>query len=912
MGVASVLVLGFGAVLAWQAMSAHQALDRVQSVHEATDHFLEAKALLARERGWGAAALGGADPEAVRAELDRLQPRVEERINSALSVTRTVEERIASSELIEASRNRTEELWRDHQEFRGRLRPAMDTGDPGLDHEEWIAAYSGLIEALGELRRQLLLAVDAPREIANLAIGVQDRTVQMSEHMGRNRAIMAYYAGAGLPIPPPFLERLHANRRTTEQAFHQLAALVAARPEWTAELGGRVTELDERLTTFRVQVAQPMLQAAETGNYPRDAVAWFEAATATIDPVLSLSGFTFELINDQVHEQAQRRWLAFVLYGLVALGAGILAALSLLRVHRDAADLHVQKELAETTLHSIGDAVITTDARGRITYLNPVAEELTGWRSSEAQGHPSSAVLRLRNTRHASLVDPVAACLERGHAVGLTSGHVLARPDGREISIEDSCAPIHNEDGSIAGTVLVFYDTENTQHQNHLLAYHASRDALTGLINRREFERRLEELVERPKEAGEQHALAYMDLDQFKVVNDTAGHAAGDQLLRQLSFFLRERVRGSDVLARLGGDEFALLFYHCPLERAATVCNGLLQAIDSFRFPWAAREFDVGASVGLVPITEETSSAVAALSDSDNACFIAKEKGRNRIHIHSPDDEEVARRRSQMEWTTQIREALHEERLIPYVQSIQSLTPGLPNHEEVLVRLLDTNGELIPPMAFIPAAERFGYMPEIDRTVIRSTCALLAQAPYRNRATVFNVNLSGASLSDHELAGFIVAETGRHGVPPERLCFEITETAAINNLDTATALMQELKAHGFTFALDDFGSGLSSFGYLRRLPVDSVKIDGTFVQTVVRDPVNQAMVQSIIRISRIMGLTVTAEFVEDQETLELLRNMGIDHAQGFGVGYPRPLTEEDAKELLKTSECELTSHTSSY
>lgn len=887
---ASVLVVGLGAVLVWQAFAAHQALNRVQLVHQATDHLLQVKASSARVRGWGAAALGGGYTTETRAQFEKHAGQGDEHLRQALALVRQLEKDFANSALIRTIRGRLEAQWGQHQELRERLRQELASGEAGINYTAWFSETTAFIDTAIELRQQLLLSVGAPQEAMLDAHGILNRLARIGEYAGQNRAILAYYTAAGEPVSDRSLERVHTNGTAIQQAMGEVLVLAETQANWEPELERVVETAMTRIAAFHTVDVPYMIDTVGREDNPLDGVWWLEAATEAIHHTVLASDRTLEHMEGTIRQEAQRGWLTLILYGLLALAAGALAVFSLVRVHRDAISLHVQKELAETTLSSIGDAVITADAAGRVTYLNPVAEELTGWLSVDAQGRPAPEVLRLRHTRHASMRDPIGACLQHGCTIGLSSGHVLTRPDGREVAIEDSCAPIRDPDGAIAGAVLVFYDTENVHQQHHLLAYHATRDTLTGLINRREFERRLDELVNRPNDAKGQHALAYMDLDQFKVVNDTAGHIAGDQLLRQLSFLLRRQVRESDVLARLGGDEFALILYNCPLENAATVCAGLLQVFQSFRFSWGEREFDVGASIGLVPITDETSSALEALSDADNACFIAKNQGRNQVHVHSQDDEEVTRRRQEMEWATRIREMLRAEQFTLHAQPMAPLAPGLPSRQEVLVRIMDTDGQAIMPMAFIPAAERFGYMREIDRWVIRNACALLAEAHHYDSETVFNVNLSGASLSDRNLAGFILAETAQHGVSPDQVCFEITETAVINNLDTAVDLMQELKEHGFTFALDDFGVGSSSFSYLRNLPVNMLKIDGTFIQTMTQDPINRAIVQSIVTISRIMGLTVSAEFVEDQETLEQLRQMGIHYAQGFSVGYPGPLT----------------------
>lgn len=558
-------------------------------------------------------------------------------------------------------------------------------------------------------------------------------------------------------------------------------------------------------------------------------------------------------------------------------------------MRRTAASLAIQKQLAETTLRSIGDAVLTTDQDGRITYLNPVAEELTGWQDGQARGHTATEVLRLRNTRHASLVDPISMCLKTGQVIGLTSGHVLCCPDGGEIPIEDSCAPIRDDEGAIVGTVLVFFDASDARRQNHLLAYHATRDELTGLVNRREFERRLEGLVHRARMGGEAHALAYIDLDQFKIINDTAGHLAGDYVLRQLTGVLRSRVRDADVLARIGGDEFGLLLEHCPLDRAAAVCEELRATTRALRLEWDQQTFETSLSIGVVAITGDTESVVEALSQADAACYLAKEKGRNRVHVYRSDDADMSRHHQELSGVNNIRQALRENRLELYTQPIQPLRPELPGRHELLLRVRSPDGAISVPGNFIAAAERFNLMADVDRWVIRTACIMLSRTPLRNQSGIFHINLSADSLADDRLPSFVLDQLRRQGISPSRICFEITETTALSDPGAALALMRTLRAEGVTFALDDFGSGFCSFSYLKTLPVDVLKLDGLLVQDVTDDPATQAIVASIVKVGQTLGTQVSAEFVEDDAMIAELRRLGADYVQGYAIGKPMPV-----------------------
>lgn len=548
------------------------------------------------------------------------------------------------------------------------------------------------------------------------------------------------------------------------------------------------------------------------------------------------------------------------------------------------------KERAEVTLHSIGDAVITTDATGRVEYLNPVAEQLTGWSTAEARGRALTEVFRIVNEHTGGPADdPVARVLREGLIVGLANHTVLVTRDGSERAIEDSAAPIRDRSGQIAGVVLVFHDVSASRELAHQLTWQASHDALTGLINRREFENRLQQALASVHDEDQHHALLYIDLDQFKVVNDTCGHIAGDELLKQLSAIKQGHLRVNDTLARLGGDEFGVLLESCPIERAQRIAESLREIIKGFRFAWEDKTFEVSASIGLVPIHAGSGNLAQLLSAADMACYAAKEAGRNRIHLYREADAELSRRHSEMLWVTRLTEALEQNRFVLYRQAIVPAAAAVPGPEyyEILLRLPHDDGSIIAPGSFIPAAERYNLMPAIDRWVIRALLVAEASAPATDR--VVAVNLSGASLGDERFLDFVRDELRRHQVPPGRLCFEITETTAISNLARATLFIKELRALGCCFALDDFGSGLSSFGYLKNLPVDYLKIDGSLVRNIADNPIDLAMVEAINRIGHVMGMRTIAEFVENDAIREKVCALGVDYVQGYGIEYPRPL-----------------------
>jgi len=561
------------------------------------------------------------------------------------------------------------------------------------------------------------------------------------------------------------------------------------------------------------------------------------------------------------------------------------------------------KERALVTLHSIGDAVITTDSDGVVSYLNPVAESLTGWRTEDAAGQPLDKVFRIFNEFTLQPTqNPVQTCLQEGRIVGLANHTVLISRDGATRAIEDSAAPIRDRHGRVLGVVLVFHDVSKTRQMARQLSWQATHDALTGLYNRYEFEQRLAEALAQVRERHGHHAVLYMDLDQFKVVNDTCGHSAGDELLKQLAYLLVNQVRESDTLARLGGDEFGVLLENCPLDKAREIAHDLRQTVRDFRFSWKGKSFQIGISIGLVMIENGGLDLAEVMSAADMACYAAKDLGRDRIHVYHAEDADLQRRQGEMHAINRITDALARGRFTLYSQRIVSTDPQTTqsgDHVEILLRMLDENDELIPPGAFIPAAERYDLMPAIDRWVINhffttQAAHIRAQCtPNDSGGCLYAINISGASINDESFLGFVTDQLELHRIPPTAICFEITETAAIANLTRALHLMNELRKRGCRFSLDDFGTGVSSFAYLKNLPVDYLKIDGSLVKDIVKDPIDRAMVDAINRIGQVMGIQTVAEFVENDEILLCLKDLGVDYAQGYGIERPKPLLSEE-------------------
>jgi diguanylate cyclase (GGDEF)-like protein/PAS domain S-box-containing protein len=542
---------------------------------------------------------------------------------------------------------------------------------------------------------------------------------------------------------------------------------------------------------------------------------------------------------------------------------------------------------------AIGDAVITTDADGRIDYMNPMAESLTGWESREAQSQRIGDVLTVVDeTTRLAAESPVMRCLREGQTQALAEHTVAVSRRGHEIAIQDSTAPIRDRAGKLIGAVMAFHDISKERRLHRALHYQASHDALTGLINRREFDNRLAAAVESARaDAACRHALLYLDLDQFKLVNDTCGHPAGDQLLKQITGVLQSRVRAGDTLARLGGDEFGILLQHCTLDQALHVAETIRLAVRDYRFVWQDGTLAVGVSIGIVEISGETVNVANVMSAADVACYTAKDQGRNRVRLYKPDD--VPERHREMQWVSKLTRAFDDGRFELYYQPLVPIgaVRDAPEHFELLLRLRDESGSLVGPAEFIPAAERYNLMPAIDRWVFHQAFEqLLHRAGSGIRPYTIALNLSGTSLNDERFLEFLIAELTTSSLSPGAVCFEITETAAIASLGNALNFMRELKTRGCHFSLDDFGSGLSSFMYLKTLPVDYLKIDGQFVENVVRDPVDRSMVEAISHVGRAMGIHTVAERVESREVLEELGRLGVGFAQGLHIAEPRPMS----------------------
>ncbi len=549
-----------------------------------------------------------------------------------------------------------------------------------------------------------------------------------------------------------------------------------------------------------------------------------------------------------------------------------------------------EKERAQITLRSIGDGVITTDANCIVEYINPVAEELSGWKVDDASGRPIDEIFRgFHEETCEPLENPLAVSIRRSRSIKSVRPTLLIRRDGNELYIESTASPIRDGKGEVTGGVLVFHDVSESRELNRRLSYHASHDILTGLVNRAEFEKRLERALKSAKAREASYALCYLDLDQFKIVNDSCGHSAGDALLGQLGALLKSKIRWRDTLARLGGDEFGVLLESCNLDEAMKTAEILRVAIGEFKFMWDDRGFRLGVSIGVVPISADSEDVASLLTAADSACAAAKDAGRNRILSYQENDIELMRRRREMQWAARIKNALEDDRFELFRQTILPLQKEEPGaHYEILLRMRDETGGIVKPGLFIAAAERYNITPSIDRWVITNAFRwLVSEADERERLALCSINLSGQSLGDDKFLPFVIDQFQMSGLDATKICFEITETAAIASFSQANRFINALKELGCKFALDDFGTGLSSFGYLKHFPVDFLKIDGSFVKEILHDPIDREMVRSINEIGHLTGKKTIAEFAENEEIITMLRGMGIDYAQGYGVSEPK-------------------------
>jgi len=551
----------------------------------------------------------------------------------------------------------------------------------------------------------------------------------------------------------------------------------------------------------------------------------------------------------------------------------------------------VDGERAQVTLHSISDAVVTVDQNGCIDYLNPVAEQLTGWSGSEARGMAVDAVLNfMAEVTHTEFPHPLLRALREGVVVGVSEQCMMVDRGGGELAVQYSAAPIRDAGGKTVGAVVVFRDVTREHHLKRALSYQAKHDALTGLINRREFDSRLAAALDLARVEDSQHALLYIDLDQFKVVNDTCGHAAGDRLLREITGILQQQVRSADSIARLGGDEFGIIAKHCTVEQALRLAEGIRQVLQNYRFLWEQREFRIGASIGLVGINRDSEAAASLLSAADIACYAAKDAGRNRVHVYDTGD--ASDRQRDLFWVSRVTRAVEEGSLELYQQPIVATGEGAQRMQfhELLLRMRGEGDALVLPGAFVPAAERYNVITAIDRWVVRRAADLIiARATLGLPPTLLiAVNISGASVCERSFLDFVLG-LAENPVVGRGLCFELTETSVLNNMTQVAEFMNALRARGCRFTLDNFGSGSASLQCLRTLPIDFLKIDGSCTAGIVDDPVDRSLIEALLKIAHAQRIATIAERVESAPVWGQLVKLGVDYVQGFEVARPQPL-----------------------
>lgn len=880
-----VLILAFGVILALQAWNGYTATRQLRAAISVSEHILDATLAQAKERGLVSATLNAPPEEQVAQKLEAAKTERRQHWETVLSRTQAASHWENSAVMDSVQRLR--EALNGQQLVSTRVKEAMETDSLHVPLDDWFGANSRVIDAGAELRDEILLSVSAPTDISRYIL--LNRSVsRTTENLGQLRGMLVHFIERDQNVTDPMRGRL---RIAATAAFSGVQETLAwkRKPTTPDSVKAALEEFERNWQTNVDDTLRAVMDATANGRYPINALDWFNTLTALIESAKTVSSTSSALVLDRIDATSKRRFAFLMTYGALSILASAFAAATLIQTRRYANRLFMQKELIDTSMRSIADAIVAVDAEGRIRFINPAAEELLGRASSEVTSQHYGDALKILNTVSASQGDPLEACLRNGMVIGPVSDQTLCRGDGQRITVETWAAPVRDIRGDLDGAILVVSDLEGAPHAGHLLSHQANRDSLTDLPNRRAFLRELEQLLDRSNRSHEPVVLGYLDLDQFKVVNDVGGHMAGDRLLQRISFLLKRNIRDSDTLARIGGDEFGLLLRRCDLPRGRRVAEKLLETVDDFRFVDGDRSFRVGVSIGLTEIDARHSSVQEILREVDIACHSAKEKGRNRVEVFHARDDAISKAHETMQWLPRITDALDKGLFAPYCQTIAPLLDGLPPRMEILARLDDTDDEPLGPMGFIPAAERYGLMRLIDRKIFTRVCAAASEQRDVMKEAIFHVNVSGDTISDQDFGTFVQQTVRDYNLSPGHFCFEITETTAISDLESALVLMETLKNAGFTFALDDFGTGVASFQYLKILPVDQIKIDGTFIKNIVQDPTSRAIVRSIVDIARTLSVRTVAEFVESREIADMCRSLGVDYIQGYGVDTPQPL-----------------------
>jgi diguanylate cyclase (GGDEF)-like protein/PAS domain S-box-containing protein len=887
----SLLVLALASAVGWRAWQEHRSARQASRAQEAAGGFVAASSYRALERTYTLTLL--ADPAArgsdLRAAIAEARARGDSVWRAAMAETSDLAAQGHDPTDLAKALAAAETAFQRLERARRQVDRCLAGAGCTIGRDNWLRAIQGVLRSSAQMREALFLVSDAPAAVEELYRTIRRWAWTLNEVTTIERGLIAFE-----------LARARPRRAETGEEIIGLRGIEAYTLEHLVLIRG-VNHLDQRVSAA-IDHAEPALaesywplrESALEPSSPLSAEVWLRESKPAMAALQRLNKAVSEAIKAHAQPVLWTSRATLAATGMFLLLACAIAVAGITRVRRIANALFLEKELAEVTLRSIGDAVITTDPTGRVEYLNPVAERMTGWTTSEARGLPLEQVFRVVDgATMKPKSNPAETCLRENRVVGLDNTTLLIRRDGNRHHIENSAAPIRDGDGDLVGCVLVFYDTTDAHRAGHLLAYHSTHDSLTGLMRRRWLEQRLTVLLTEHSEQPAKHALLYVDLDQFKVINETFGHSAGDHLLRAVADVIRAQVREGDVLARTGGDEFGLLLAHCPPARAQEIAERLRAAVAETGVEWNGERFDVRVSIGMIAFTAGQDRPITLLGQAEAACRMAKEQGRNRIQACTPGDLALVRQQGTMLWVSRITKALAEDRFALYCQRIVPLAAQGRLHTEILVRMVAEDGALIPPGDFIPAAETYGLMPGIDRWVIRHTLEGLGRVHREggDALGIVTINLSGATLGGEDLERYIVTALSETGVPPRAVCFEITETAAIANLRQAVRLIQSLKAQGCRFALDDFGSGMSSFMYLKQLAVDYLKIDGSFVRHIAWDQTSFAMVRAIHAMGAAMGLATIAEFVEDDAILRRLRTIGVDYVQGYAVGCPQPFDD---------------------
>lgn len=763
--------------------------------------------------------------------------------------------------------------------------------------------FIGFTVSIGLFIALLAFGLDQVREVSrNTQKIVQTNNVKAElivtmQKAARERSLSLYHM---VTEPDPFArDEIYLAFKRQGEVFIHAREQLKTRPlsdkeqqlvQKQGELSGKAVPLQNQI----IELLQNDDIAQASSLLVKDAVPAQNKVLHVLADLAQLQHVNSQQIARQVELQQEDAFtLIAIIGGLLLLLNATIAAFVIRHINKTEHSLFLEKELAQVTLHSIGDGIITTDNLGIIHTINPVAESLTGYSQQEAIGKHISKISAFKDNNKQQ-INSLEQVLHNRSAHAASYDIVIRHKNGEEISVEYTAAPIIDQHNKVNGAVIVLHDVTEMRSLAERLSYQASHDALTGLVNRREFEIRLEQAIHNAQSEHTYYALCFIDLDQFKVINDTAGHSAGDEYLKQLAQRLTRHIRNSDVFSRLGGDEFGILLDGCTIKQAMEIANDIKDEIKNTRFIWGKNSFETGASIGIVPINRFSSSVSEILSSADVACYEAKDRGRNRIQVFELNDAELAKRRGETSWVQQIKTAIEQDTLQLFYQDILPLNKQCDQMKtvEVLLRMHSNNQEIIPPHAFLPTAERYNLMPLIDKWVITSAFDFLqAYQQQHTKPIRLSINLSGQSLSDQSVLEHILQLLTTSNTSAEMLCFEITETAAIANMSHAINFISRLKQKGCKVALDDFGSGLSSFAYLKNMPIDNLKIDGVFIRDITTDPMDKAFVEAIHNIGEMMGIRTTAEFVENEEILECVKEIGIDFAQGYLLSRPQPLSQ---------------------